>query len=125
MIAAGIGFVAELARLGYEAIDLGDGHVTFPYEIPVGPRAGESLTIGFVVPTDFPLSCPSGPYLRPRLLPLNPDGTAGHPLGAVHPAPAFGEDWEYLSRPFPGWHQSERTARAYLAHIANLFSTIP
>jgi len=118
-------FVAELKGLGYDLIELEDGRITFPYEIPVGPHAGETITLGMVAPPDFPLSCPSGPRLTPRLLQINPDGSAGHPYGAVQPAPDFGDDWEYLSRPYHGWPQSKRTAGAYMAHIANLFGSVP
>lgn len=125
MITGANGFVAELTKLGYDVTDRGGGRISFPYEILLGPRAGESVTLGLNVPADFPLSCPSGPFLRPRLLPINPDASAGHPLGAVHLASDLGEDWEYLSRPYPDWHLSTRTARVYMAHIANLFSTIP
>ncbi len=117
-------FVTELRALGLAVTELGDGRVTFPYEVPVGARAGEAVTLGFVVPGDYNLSCPGGPCVRPRLLPINPDGSKGHPMGAVHPAPQFGDDWEYWSRPFPGWGQSARNARAYMAHIAHLFATL-
>jgi hypothetical protein len=118
-------FVAELAGLGYELTRYDGGRISFSYVIPTGARAGETISLGLTVPGDSPLSCPGGPVIRPRLLPLNPDASAGHPMGAVHESPEFGEEWEYLSRPYPGWHDSNRTASAYLAHIAHLFEGIP
>ena len=118
-------FVAELRRLGHDVSELGDGRISFPYLVPVGAHAGETVCIGLTVPTDFPLTCPGGPVVSPRLLPLNPDGTIGHPFGAVHASPEFGDAWEYWSRPYPGWHASSRTAAAYLAHIAHLFESVP
>ena len=118
-------FVAELRQLGYEPTDLGDTRVSFRYAIPTGARTGQSITMGFTVPGDYPLSCPGGPVLNPRILQINPDASAGHPLGAVHQAPEFGDEWESLSRPYHGWLQSQRTAAAYLAHVAHLFEAIP
>jgi hypothetical protein len=82
------------------------------YVIPVGPEPGRRIRLGFVVPPDFPLTPPSGPYVSPRL---------GHPHGAVNEAPQFGPDWEYWSRPFPGWQLSDRSVRTYIAHIRHLF----
>lgn len=117
-------FAAQLRSLGHDVVQHQDGRVTFTYEIPVGRRAGEVVSLGFVVPQDYNLSCPGGPRVQPRLLPINPDASEGHPFGAVHPAPEFGEDWEYWSRPFTNWDQSARDARAYMAHIARLFATL-
>ena len=118
-------FATQLRSLSHAVEELSGGRVTFPYEVPLGPRAGEIVRLGFVVPGDYNLSCPGGPRVRPRLLPINPDASQGHPLGGVHPAPDFGDDWEYWSRPFLGWAQGGRDARAYMAHVAHLFATLP
>ena len=37
---------------------------------------------------------------------------------------AFGADWQYWSRPFNGWAQSGRNAKAYMRHIKHLFHLI-
>lgn len=117
-------FIDQLRALGYGVAELPHGLVAFPYRIPVGPRTGEAVKLAFSVPGDFPLQPPSGPCVSPQLLPLHPDQSIGHPLGGVHAAPHLGPDWEYWSRPFPAWHQTDRTARAYMAHIRHLFATL-
>jgi hypothetical protein len=63
------------------------------------------------------------------VLPINTE-TSEAPFGGIHaadnaqPTAGFGPDWEYWSRPFPGWPISDRDARAYMAHIAHLFALI-
>jgi hypothetical protein len=115
-------FIQQLDALGYKVEDKGDGKVALPYTVPVGKFAGKEITLGFVVPGDFPLTPPSGPHVSPRLLPPN-TSSQQHPAGGVHESAPFGPEWEYWSRPFPGWARTDRTARAYLAHIRNLFAT--
>src|SRR5687767_2061247 len=99
-------FIRELRELGYEVAEsqpspeLAGPAVHFPYEIPLGSKAGEKVTLGFVVPPDYNLTCPSGPFMCPFVLPLN-TSTSEPPYGGVHPAdniqPAasFGPDWQY------------------------------
>lgn len=114
-------FIEQLRQLGFEAQDLGDGRVAFPYEIQLGKFAGQTVKLGFVVGEDFPLNPPSGPHVSPRLLPINPGGQ--HPAGGVNESPAFGPDWEYWSRPIKHWAETKRTARDVLAHVKRLFDT--
>lgn len=113
-------FIEQLKRLGHEVRDLGDGKIAFPFTIPCGKFAGTAIQLGFVAKDDFPLNPPSGPHISPMLLPLNP-GAPSHP-DRVHES-EFGSDWEYWSRPMPDWPKTDRTARAYLAHIRHLFDT--
>ena len=115
-------FIQQLDALGYKVEDKGDGKVALPYTVPVGKFAGKEITLGFVVPGDFPLTPPSGPHVSPRLLPPN-TSSQQHPAGGVHESAPFGPEWEYWSRPFPGWSGTDRTARAYIAHLRNLFAT--
>lgn len=117
-------FVNQLRELGYEVAELPPSLVHFPYTIPVGSRAGEVVDLAFSVPGDFPLQPPSGPCVSPQLLPLHPDQSIGHPVGGVHSAPHLGAGWQYWSRPFPAWPQTDRTVRAYMAHIRHLFATL-
>lgn len=107
-------FARQLRDLGYQVTEQGDGNVRFPWEIPVGSRVGELITLGFTVPPDFPVTPPGGPCVTPALQ---------HPHGAVHPAP-FGSGWVYWSRPFPGWASTDRTVRTYMAHVRHLFGQI-
>ncbi len=106
------GFIAALTAHGYTVAVL-DGFAIFPYTVEVGRRAGEQVTIGLLIPGDWPLSPPPGPHVSPRL---------GHPGGAVHASP-LGSEWEYWSRPASTW-ASERSMRAYLRHLRTLFSQL-
>lgn len=96
--------------------------VIFRFMVPVGRFAGQEIEIGIVIPTDT-LTPPTGIHVRPRLLPLHPDQSIGHPYGGVHPADHLGPDWEYWSRPFHAWLQTTRDAAAYLRFIRRLFAT--
>lgn len=125
-------FAQELTVLGFDPaeVDKDCGRVVrFGYDVQLGSHTGETIALGFLVPSDYNLTCPSGPYMAPLVLPIN-TATSEPPFGGVHlaqdsqPAAGFGPDWEYWSRPFPGWAESERNARAYMAHIAHLFALI-
>lgn len=115
-------FLAQLRGLGLEVTEVASDKVTFPYEVPVGPRTGEALVLGFVLPGDFPLTCPSGPHVSPALFPIKSGGE--HPTGGVHVSEAFGDGFQYWSRPFAGWAKSGRTAGAYMGFIRGLFATL-
>lgn len=114
-------FLDQLRVLGLDIAPTAPDRVAFPYVIDVGPRAGELIHLGFIVPGDYNLACPSGPHVSPRLYPNQSGGT--HPTGGVHDSP-FGPDWQYWSRPFKEWAQSTRDARAYMAHIRHVFATL-
>jgi hypothetical protein len=119
-------FMAGLRALGYEPEQRVDGFVTFDYEIEVGPLASRLIKLALQAPGDWPANPPSGPYVSPRLLPVNPDATPGHPHGAVHEAPQLGPEWQYWSRPVvASWPQTDRTVLAYLGHLRHLFDTLP
>lgn len=108
-------FLAEV-RDCYADASLTTGDlVVFSYEVPVGGRLGERIRLAVANVPDWPLSCPPGPHVSPRL---------GHPGGNVHASP-LGPDWEYWSRPFPDWATSLRTFRAYMGHVRALFAAIP
>lgn len=108
-------FLAEV-RATHPDASLSPGDlVVFTYEVPVGGRLGQTISVAVAKTPDWPLSCPPGPHLSPRL---------GHPNGNVHASP-LGPDWEYWSRPFPNWAASHRTFRCYMGHIRALFAAIP
>lgn len=119
------GFITELRKLGYETLDRDGGLIVFDYVVEVGPLTGEAVKIAVQVPPDWPATPPGGPIVSPRLLPISSDASAGHPYGAVHEAPQLGPDWEYWSRPFPAWAQTERSVGAYMCHIRHLFDMLP
>lgn len=104
------GFLTEV-QASYPDATVTDGNlVVFRYQIPVGSRIGDEIQLGFAHVDDWPLSCPPGPHLSPRL---------GHPDGSVHTSP-LGDDWEYWSRPFPGWADTDRAFRTYMGHVRAL-----
>jgi hypothetical protein len=122
-------FMAELRELGYEPELRPNEFVVFDYEVEVGKHIGEQVKIGLQVPADWPMSPPSGPFVSPRLLPLNPSSGRGRPWDAVHAAHGRGlEDpqgvWEYWSRPLNGWPRTDRSVNAYLRHLRTLFAEI-
>jgi hypothetical protein len=125
-------FVDQLLALGYKPEERGENRLAFRYTIPIGRLAGQEIWLGFVVGDDFSVNPPGGPHVSPRLLPLHPSNDLPHPQGGVHESPfdaAQGgapktELWEYWSRPFHGWAGTDRTVRAYMGHIRNLFTTL-
>lgn len=111
-------FIDGLQFLGYEVEELGESNLCFTYRVPIGRFMDTEIKLGFAVNGDFPANPPSGPHVSPRLLPLQSGGE--HPAGQIHTSP-FGEEWEYWSRPFTGWHSTDRTVKAYMAHVRHLF----
>ena len=83
-------FSDQLRGLGFEVERIGPDRVVFPYLIEVGPRVDDLIRLGFVVPGDYNLSCPSGPHVSPRLFPNQSGGL--HPTGGIHDSD-FGPDW--------------------------------
>ena len=118
-------FVDQLQGLGYESEIRPNDIIVFNYTVEVGPLTGGRVRIGLRLPPDLPLNPPGGPCVSPRILPLHPDQSVGHPRGGVHAADDVGADFEYWSRPFPGWPNTVRSAAAYMGHIRNLFATLP
>ena len=114
-------FAEQLKVLGYD-IKAESDRMSFPFKIETGKRAGEEITLGFIVSGDFLLNTPSGPHVRPRLLPIHP-AKAPHPVGGVHES-QFGPEWQYWSRPIEHWNQTRRNAADYMAHIRRLFDTL-
>lgn len=115
-------FIEQLRQLGNTVVESGNNKICFDYTIPVGRLIGKNIKLGFVVADDFPFSPPSGPHVSPQLLPINPiSGT--HPYCGVHTSD-FGNDWQYWSRPFNGWANTDRTVKTYMAYIRKLFETL-
>lgn len=116
-----IDFINQLKALGYNVQELPADFVTFEYEISVGKFKGQKVCIGLRLNV-LPNSAPLGPHFKPLLLPIT-GGGGQHPYGAIHNSP-LGPEWEYWSRPFRNWDQTDRTAKNYLAHINNLLIKI-
>lgn len=122
---------AGLRALGYEVDDahapqaLG-GHVLLrlTYRVRFGTHAGEICTIAFIAPPDFPASSPGGIYVHPSLRPIDQSSTLPHG-GVTDASQIFGEQgWQYWSRPHDSWPQSERNAKAWMAHVHRLFTHV-
>jgi hypothetical protein len=114
-------FKAGLQDLGYAVEDRDETRLTFSYIIGAGRFNGREIRIGLEVPADFNVTCPTGPHLSPRLIPINGNG-AGNDRAVE--SPSFGPDWEYLSRPFgdqqSGWGRTNRTVKGYLRHVKRI-----
>jgi hypothetical protein len=118
-------FSAGLKELGYEAEDCGGNLIAFKYLIGAGRFKDQTIKVGIDVPTDFNVTCPTGPHISPRLIPIN-TGAMGNERAAE--SPSFGSEWQYLSRPFgeqqQGWSRTNRSVKAYLRHIKRILETL-
>jgi hypothetical protein len=127
-------FAEQLRDLGYEPEVMWEEVVVFGYEVPLGKHLGEIVKIGIHVPAGWSTVPPSGPFVSPRVLPINPAQGRGRPWDAVHEANGrtpFQDpngEWEYWSRPFPtnpGWANTDQSVGTYLTHLRTLFDEIP
>jgi hypothetical protein len=118
-------FIAGLKELGYQVEDCGENRIGFKYIIGAGRFKDQVITVGIDVPPDFNVTCPTGPHISPRLIPINAGGTGND--RAVD-SPKFGPEWQYLSRPFvdekTGWNRTRRDVKAYLRHIKRILETL-
>jgi hypothetical protein len=115
-------FIKGLAELGLPPTTHGADKVSFRYRIESGKFAEQEITLGFVVSPDFPLSPPTGPHIKPRLLPLNPQ-SGPHPTHGIHESSQFGSEWEYWSRPMNHWAETSRSVADVMRHVRRLFDT--
>lgn len=131
-IVTGVGaFVDGLRAMGYDpkAVKNRFDHIVIDYVVQSGRYTGRSVRLGFVVPQDFPVITPTGPHVSPRIHPAHPASDIGHPLGGIHESQSaafqqdIGGEWQYWSRPYPGWVASKKTAAAYMSHIYQLWET--
>jgi hypothetical protein len=117
-------FAAGLKELGYAPEDSGNNRVAFGYTIAAGRFKGQVVRIGLEVPPDFHATCPTGPHVSPRLIPINANGG---PNNRATDSP-FGAEWEYLSRPFvdgtEGWNRTTKDVKAYLRHIQRILEIL-
>lgn len=117
-------FATQLEGMGFTVKRYGDQRVSFPYKIESGKFADQEITVGFVVPPDFPASPPTGPHISPRLLPVQ-TASGPHPAYGIHEGREgfTGEEWEYWSRPMHHWPKSTKDVRAVMSHLRRLFDT--
>lgn len=125
-----VAFMNGLRQLGLQSTLLKgeQNHVVFDYLVETGTHAGRTFRLGLVVPVDFPMSAPTGPYVSPEVHPIHPQ-SGPHPTAGVHKDQAkvfdatVGGSWQYWSRPFPEWQNSKRSVAAYLSHLWNLWDS--
>src|SRR5580704_1763426 len=67
-------FKVGLEELGHTVEDRGENRLAFKYRIGGGRFKDREISIGVEVPPDFNVTCPTGPHLSPRLIPINPNG---------------------------------------------------
>ena len=111
--------VKELRELKYDPILYPNGFVGFKYTIPHGRFRNQEVEIVLEV-KQFPDIPPSGPYIKPYLLPIT--GNAGtHPFGGIHQRNIPSVEFQYWSRPFPEWDKTDKNMQVYLAFLRTLF----
>ena len=109
----------QLKEIGYESKIVDNQFVVFSFNIPVGRFRGQIVEIALEAP-QFPLNPPSGPYIKPHLMPIN--GNCGlHPAAGIHERNRPTPEFQYWSRPFLNWNESKKTAKEYLSFLRTLF----
>ena len=109
----------QLCELGYTSSVIDNRFVMFNFYVPTGRFKDTIVEIALEAP-QFPLNPPSGPYIRPHLMPIN-GGGGEHPNSGIHQRNLPTAEFQYWSRPFNNWNNSEKTAKEYLAFIRTLF----
>jgi hypothetical protein len=108
----------QLIERNFEAWMHTNGFVCFKFKISLGKFKNEVVEIALDA-KQFPLNPPSGPYIKPHLLPIS-GGGGNHPYGAIHDRKLPDSEFQYWSRPLNGW-KSGMDMDDYLAFIRTLF----
>jgi len=108
----------QLRSKGFNAWMHTNNFVCFKYKIPLGRFKGQEIEIALQAP-QFPNLPPSGPYIKPHLLPIKVDGDK-HPFDRIHDWKKPTADFQYWSRPFRGW-TSGMNIDDYVAFLRTLF----
>jgi hypothetical protein len=115
----------QLSSLGYESViyeadpQYPGGFVSFKFIVPLGRFRGKEIEVAVNAP-QFPMIPPSGPYIKPHILPLNPSGSL-HPFDCIHDRKVPTPDYQYWSRPFNNWTDSNQDMKTYIAFLRTLF----
>ncbi|MFI5451359.1 hypothetical protein ACHMWN_04305 [Pedobacter sp. UC225_61] len=108
----------ELEKLGYETIAYTADFIGFKFIIPLGRFKGQEIEVAINAP-QFPSIPPSGPHIKPQLLPIT-GGGGTHPFGGVHARELPNSDFQYWSRPFADWENTDKDMKTYIAFLRTL-----
>ena len=110
----------QLKDAGYLTTRHENGFISFEFVIPTGKFEGQKIEIALDAP-QFPMLPPSGPYIKPHLLPFNAPSNV-HPYGGIHDRKMPTEEFQYWSRPCKAWDTCERKdIKTYIAFLRTLF----
>jgi hypothetical protein len=114
----------QLENLGYEVITYPSANgevqdfIGFLFQVPLGRFRGQKIEVAINAP-QFPDIPPSGPYIKPHILPIT--GSMGsHPFGGIHAWAKPEDEFQYWSRPFSDWDSTDKDMRTYLAFLRTL-----
>lgn len=113
----------QLSELGYEVISYPDhpqypgGFIAIKFMVPVGRFRGQEIEVAFNA-SQFPLVPPSGPYIKPYLLPIK--GGNVLPFDGIHERQVPTGEFQYWSRPYHDWASTGQNMRTYLAFLKTL-----
>jgi hypothetical protein len=108
----------QLQSKGFKAWMHTDNFVCFKFLVPHGKFKDQEIEIALMAP-QFPIIPPSGPHIKPHILPIS-GGGGTHPYGGIHARNQPTSEFQYWSRPFNGW-TSGMDINDYLAFIRTLF----
>jgi len=114
----------ELEALGYtpkvyqEQPNYADGFIAFNFKVPIGRFRGQEIEVA-INATQFPLIPPSGPYISPLLLPFKSGSVP--PFDGIHQRQVPTAEFQYWSRPFNGWSDTQKNMKTYIAFLRTLF----
>lgn len=115
----------QLAQLGYEPtvhLDANGnetGFISFKFMIPLGRFKNQEVEIAINAP-QFPAIPPTGPYIKPHLLPIT-GGGGTHPFGGIHEFNTPTAEYQYWSRPCNDWNGLDMNMKTYIAFLRTLF----
>ncbi|MEO3405883.1 E2/UBC family protein [Mucilaginibacter sp. CAU 1740] len=115
--------IEQLTELGYEAISYPDhpqypgGFVALKFKVPVGRFRGQEIEVAVNAP-QFPAIPPSGPYIKPHLLPIQGGNTL--PFDGIHARLVPTPDFQYWSRPYQDWVGTDQHIRTYISFLKAL-----
>jgi len=116
--------IEQLSELGYEVTSYPDspnypgGFLGIKWTVPVGRFRGQEIEVALNAP-QFPMAPPSGPYIKPHLLPIK--GGNQLPFDGVHERNVPTNDFQYWSRPYQDWATTDQHIRTYLSFLKTLF----